>query len=88
MPRRRQPGRSTHDLPPRLHRILDDQPGLHIDLSWSAMDEFDRADDEVDEQWVELIEAHPDRFVTGSDVFGRFEDLHRAPTRLAPSFSG
>ena len=52
------------------------------------MDEFDRADDEVDEQWVELIEAHPDRFVTGSDVFGRFEDLHRAPTRLAPSFSG
>jgi len=59
-----------------VSRLLDDYPNLYIDLSWTMLkpyllDEQDRPDS----KWVALVERHPTRFVIGSDVVGRFNNL-------------
>jgi hypothetical protein len=54
--------------------LLDAHAGLHIDVSWSLLATV--LDDKTpDPDWVRLIERRPDRFVVGSDVVGRPEQL-------------
>lgn len=61
---------------PTLQRMLGVYQNLYIDLSWTMLrpyllDENDKPDPE----WVKLVEAYPDRFMIGSDVVGRFNNM-------------
>ncbi|MFN3493290.1 MAG: hypothetical protein ACK40L_02160 [Hydrogenophaga sp.] len=49
-----------------LNRLLSDNPKLHIDISWSHV-ATQLTNPEAIDRWVNLIEAHPDRFLIGSD---------------------
>lgn len=63
-------------LLPTLPRLLATYPNLYIDLSWSMLTPY-----LLDEQgkprpeWVALVKRHPERFMLGSDVVGRFDKL-------------
>lgn len=65
-----------HVVPPEdlLDGLLARHAGLHVDISWAATEVVEGAD-HVAHEWLELIEAHPDRFVWGSDSVGRFDGL-------------
>ena len=63
-------------LLPTLERLLATYPNLYVDLSWSMLRPY-----LLDEQgvarpeWVALVERFPGRFMLGSDVVGRFDNL-------------
>lgn len=51
-------------------------PNLSVDLSWSVREHYLFEDkDEVDAQWLALIEKFSDRFLIGSDKVGKFTGL-------------
>ncbi|HNP36110.1 MAG TPA: amidohydrolase family protein [Woeseiaceae bacterium] len=60
-----------------VSRLLATYDNLWIDLSWSILDEYvltsDR--DEVRTHWLKIIRRHPERFVIGSDLVGKFDKL-------------
>lgn len=63
-------------LLPTLERLLADYPNLYIDLSWSVLEPYLLdADGKPDRRWLALVERHPERFMLGSDVVGRFDGL-------------
>ncbi|MBA1204519.1 amidohydrolase family protein [Pseudomonas capeferrum] len=63
-------------LPPIVTRLLDDYPNLYIDLSWSVLEPYLLDEKKVPRKaWLELVERFPDRFMLGSDVVGRFDNL-------------
>ena len=63
-------------LLPTVTRLLDDYPNLYIDLSWTMLQPYLLDADEVPRrEWLELVERHPSRFMLGSDVVGRFDNL-------------
>lgn len=68
-----------------LDRMLTTYPNLYIDLSWSMLDTY-----LLDEKgkaasdWVRLVERHPDRFMIGSDVVGKFDNLGEHMSRFDP----
>jgi hypothetical protein len=66
-----------------LTELLAAHPGLHVDLSW-AVAEHVVPDGRPDPDWLRLIESRPDRFVLGSDVFGRPAGLGDALARFDP----
>lgn len=53
-----------------LREILADETYRHVcfDISWDEVAKWIVADDATLGQWVDLIEAYPDRFLFGSDV--------------------
>lgn len=54
--------------------LLRRYPHLHVDLSWSVLDgPFE--DEHISGEWTDLIVAHPERFVWGSDSVGHFDSL-------------
>lgn len=59
-------------LTDHLRRLLTTYPNLYIDLSWVVFDNYLVRDEQPSRQWVELIEAFPNRFMIGSDVVGQF----------------
>ncbi|MND74242.1 Amidohydrolase [compost metagenome] len=63
-------------LLPTLGRLLEAYPNLYIDLSWSVLRPYllDK-DGKPERQWLALVERHPERFMLGSDVVGRFDGL-------------
>nr|WP_238474453.1 amidohydrolase family protein [Pseudomonas cavernae] len=63
-------------LLPSLERLLDAYPNLYIDLSWSLLQPY-LLDEQgkPDPAWVKLVSRHPERFMLGSDVVGRFDSL-------------
>ena len=64
------------NLPDILDDLLERYPNLYIDLSWSVRDHYLFKDkDEVDSDWLALIEKFPDRFLIGSDKVGKFTGL-------------
>ena len=66
-----------------LDRMLATYSNLYIDLSWSMLDTYllDEAG-EADAEWVRLVERYPDRFMIGSDVVGRFDNLGKHLSRF------
>ncbi|MDQ1676423.1 MAG: hypothetical protein QOC93_1567 [Actinomycetota bacterium] len=66
-----------------LAELVAAHPGLHVDLS-SAVADHVVPDGHPDPAWVGLIDARPDRFVLGSDVFGRPAGLGEALARFEP----
>lgn len=68
-----------------VSRLLDDYPNLYIDLSWTMLQPY-LLDPQghPDPEWVALVKRHPDRFVIGSDVVGRFDSLASGMQAFAP----
>lgn len=63
-------------LLPTLARMLGEYPNLYIDLSWSVLRPYLLdADGQPDEEWLQLVRSYPSRFMLGSDVVGRFDNL-------------
>jgi hypothetical protein len=57
-------------------RLLDRYPNLNIMLSWTLTANYLlTADGQPDPAWLKLVRRHPDRFLVGSDVVGRFTKL-------------
>ncbi|MAY35775.1 MAG: 5-oxo-L-prolinase [Spongiibacteraceae bacterium] len=64
------------NLPDILNDLLSRYPNLSVDLSWSVREHYLFEDkDEVDAQWLALIEKFSDRFLIGSDKVGKFTGL-------------
>jgi hypothetical protein len=62
-------------LPREVRRLLSTYPNLTIDLSWVVFDQLVKDSKPVLE-WVQLIEAFPERFVLGSDIVAKFAAYH------------
>ncbi len=61
---------------PTLERMLEAYPNLYIDLSWSVLKPYLLNEDgKPDSEWVALVKRFPDRFMLGSDVVGKFENI-------------
>jgi predicted TIM-barrel fold metal-dependent hydrolase len=59
-----------------ITRLLDTHPNLYIDLSWSVLRPYLLdSEGEPDSAWVALVAGHPERFVIGSDLLGRYHKL-------------
>jgi predicted TIM-barrel fold metal-dependent hydrolase len=68
-----------------VSRLLDDYPNLYIDLSWTMLKPYLLDEqDKPDPKWVALMKRHPTRFVIGSDVVGRFQNLATGMHAFAP----
>lgn len=71
--------RWQEDMPyllPTIEALLDAHENLWIDLSWSVLEPHildDKGEPRTD--WLELIRTHPDRFMIGSDLVGKFGKL-------------
>jgi hypothetical protein len=64
-------------LDDEVGRLLATYDNLWVDLSWSVLDEYllTSDKDDVRRHWLAIIRRHPDRFVIGSDLVGRFDRL-------------
>lgn len=68
-------------LTQELDRMLGRYENLWADLSWVVFETYIAPDGEPAPEWIELIERHPDRFIIGSDVVGKFDQLPREITK-------
>lgn len=72
-------------LLPTVARLLDDYPNLYIDLSWTMLQPYLLdAGGKPREDWLKLVERHSTRFMLGSDVVGRFNNLADGMKAFAP----
>lgn len=63
-------------LLPLLQDLLAQHDNLYIDLSWTLLEPYlVNAKGQPNPDWLKLLEAYPTRFVLGSDVVGRFNNL-------------
>ncbi|MFD1261850.1 amidohydrolase family protein [Entomomonas asaccharolytica] len=63
-------------LLPELKRLLKTYPNLYIDLSWTVLEPYLlNKNKKPNSNWVALVEEYPDRFLLGSDVVGKFDNL-------------
>lgn len=61
-------------LTQELDRMLKTYPNLWVDVSWVVYENDLLKNGSPDPAWVQLIEAHPDRFLIGTDKVGHFSD--------------
>ena len=61
--------------------MLDKYPNLHVDVSWVVYESYLTKGGQVNADWVKLIEAHPDRFMIGTDKVGHFSDYPQEITK-------
>ncbi len=72
-------------LLPTVSRLLDDYPNLYIDLSWTMLRPYLLdASGKPRKAWLQLVERHPTRFMLGSDVVGRFDNLAEGMQAFEP----
>jgi hypothetical protein len=57
-----------------LDRMLGTYDNLWIDLSWVVYDLCLVHEGKPSQEWVDLVEKYPDRFMIGSDAIGHFQD--------------
>lgn len=55
--------------------LLATYDNLYIDLSWTMLDPYLIHDGQADSDWLGLVKAYPDRFMAGTDLVGRFDNL-------------
>jgi predicted TIM-barrel fold metal-dependent hydrolase len=58
-----------------VSNLLAEHDNLYIDLSWTVLEPYLIADGKPDEAWLALVNAYPERFMIGSDLVGRFDNL-------------
>ena len=68
-------------LVPELHRLLAAHKNLYVDLSWVVYDEYLVLNGQARNNWLELIERFPDRFMIGSDVIASMTSYVSTMTR-------
>ncbi len=64
-------------LTQELRRILGTYPNVFVDVSWVVFETNLMPEGRPNPEWVSLMEAHPTRFLIGSDKvarFGNYED--------------
>ena len=76
-------------LLPTVTRLLDDYPNLYIDLSWTMLRPYllDKKG-KPDGDWLKLVARHPSRFMIGTDVVGRFDNLASSIDDFTPFLDG
>jgi FAD/FMN-containing dehydrogenase len=75
----------VRDLDGLVGTLLAEHDNLWIDLSWSVLEPYILDDDgQVDRDWRALILAHPDRFLIGSDLVGKFDRLGESLAEFEP----
>lgn len=62
-----------------LRRMLTTYPNVYIDVSWVVYESDLAPEGKPSQQWIDLIEAFPKRFMIGSDKVGKFGDY---PTEI------
>jgi predicted TIM-barrel fold metal-dependent hydrolase len=64
-------------LDDEVDRLLSTYDNLWIDLSWSVLDEYELTSNQanVRAHWLKIINRHPDRFLHGSDLVGKFSSI-------------
>lgn len=66
-----------------IDALLSEHDNLWIDLSWSVLEpHILDGDDDPRRAWLALVRKHPDRFMLGSDLVGRFDSLDRTMQRF------
>lgn len=66
-----------------IDALLSEHANLWIDLSWSVLEpHILDGDDDPRRAWLALVRKHPDRFMLGSDLVGRFDSLERTMHRF------
>lgn len=63
-------------LPAEVRRLLATYPNLYVDLSWVVFETCLTKNNQPVDDWVQLIEAFPTRFMIGSDKVGKFDNYH------------
>jgi len=58
-----------------VSELLAEYDNLYIDLSWTVLEPYLLDGGEPDEDWVALVTQYPDRFMVGTDLVGRFDNL-------------
>ncbi|CAE6925667.1 putative 5-oxo-L-prolinase [Pseudomonas marincola] len=72
-------------LLPTITRMLEQYPNLYIDLSWTVLHPYLLdADGNPDPEWVQLVSSYPARFMLGSDVVGRFDNVGKIMSEFDP----
>ncbi len=67
-----------------IDELLARYDNLWIDLSWSVLEpHILDSDDDPRKVWLDLVRKHPDRFMLGSDLVGRFGSLEKIVGRFA-----
>jgi predicted TIM-barrel fold metal-dependent hydrolase len=64
-----------------VHKLLSKYPHLYVDLSWVLYDEYLVVNGQAVPEWIQLIEAFPDRFMIGSDAVGHMSSYVSTITR-------
>ena len=64
-------------LPEKIREALNQNQNLFIDISWVVYDEVIAPNDSVDQEWINLIEDFPDRFVIGTDNTGFYSTYEK-----------
>lgn len=65
----------VRDLYDIVATLLAENDNLYIDLSWTVLETYLLDDGEPHADWVALAEQYPDRFMIGTDLVGRFDNL-------------
>jgi hypothetical protein len=76
---------AIEDLAPLLDTLLRRHPNLWIDLSWTLLPDYLLdAEHQPRRAWIDLVKRHPQRFIIGSDVVGRFSKIPRLNRGFEP----
>lgn len=63
------------DLYEIVAKLMAEHDHLYIDLSWTVLETYLLDDDLPNKDWVALVEQYPTRFMIGTDLVGRFDNL-------------
>lgn len=64
-------------LPSTISDLMNQFDNLYILLSWTAKKLIYNADNKPNTEMIELVIKHPDKFMVGSDLVGRFDSLEK-----------
>lgn len=64
-----------NDLPQLLDRTLRQNDNLYIDISFVVLENYIMADGKPAQDWINLIEKYPNRFLFGSDDLASYKDF-------------
>lgn len=54
--------------------FLRNYPNLYYDISWEVFEQIINPDGTLNEEWIEIFEEFPNRFMVGTDKIGGFSD--------------
>ena len=60
------------NLEGNIREALNEHPNLYVDISWVVYDVVIAPNNAINQEWIDLIEDFPDRFVIGTDNTGLY----------------